>query len=114
MELSLPVALPAGMTYEDNFLTPEEEQDLVGEIQSLTFSQIEMHGVVAKRRVAHFGVGYEYNSRNLREAMPLPDFLDALRRKVETKLSLGDDSQEAPSEPGGPSAEGVSRTRKKM
>ena len=49
-----------------------------------------MHGVAAKRRVVHFGVGYEYSSRKVREAVPLPAFLDALRCKVEARLGLED------------------------
>jgi alkylated DNA repair dioxygenase AlkB len=88
--MAAPTSLPPGMTYEDAFLTPAEEQALIHDVESLAFGHVEMHGVVARRRVSHFGVGYEYNSRNLREALPLPGFLDALGRKVEAHLGLDD------------------------
>jgi len=76
------------MTYEEDFLTSDEERDIVHGVEELSFGLVEMHGVVAKRRVAHFGVGYEYNSRNLREGEPLPGFLDVLRRMVEKQVGL--------------------------
>src|SRR5687767_2953677 len=82
--------LPPGMTYEEDILSSDEEREIARGIETLSFGTVEMHGVVAKRRVAHFGVGYEYNSRRLREAVPLPAFLDGLRCKVETRLGLED------------------------
>jgi alkylated DNA repair dioxygenase AlkB len=70
------------MQYEEEFLTPAEEQALAESIAALTFQNFEMHGVVAKRRVAHFGLDYAYNSRAVKPGLELPDYLLSLREKV--------------------------------
>ena len=41
-----------------------------------------MHGVVAKRRAAHFGRSYEYESARVRAAPPVPEFLLPLRGRI--------------------------------
>ena len=54
--------LPEGFVYRLEFISAEEEQTLVGRIAQLSFAQIKMHGAMAKRRAAHFGRSYEYES----------------------------------------------------
>jgi DNA oxidative demethylase len=75
-------ALPEGLNYSPEFITREEEEELVASIQCLEFGEIKMHGVIARRRAAHFGKGYEYESSKLRPAEPLPEFLLPLRKRV--------------------------------
>jgi len=70
--------VPDGFLYRRDFITPEEEAVLVGEISRIEFSTFEMRGVVARRRVAFFGHSYDPG----RVSPPLPAFLFPLRHKI--------------------------------
>lgn len=41
-----------------------------------------MHGVVAKRRVAHLGLNYDYETFRVTPGPPVPEFLLPLQRSV--------------------------------
>ena len=71
--------LPEGFRYTDDFITRDEEASLVSDIGRVEFSNFEMRGVVARRRVAFFGSAYD--SRTAPTA-PLPDFLRPLRERL--------------------------------
>lgn len=62
--------LPSGFTYLPDVITEDEEIALVDAISAIVFSDFEMRGVVARRRVAFFG--HSYGGANV---PPLPDFL---------------------------------------
>ena len=55
---------------------------LLREVERLTFSSVEMRGVVARRRTAHYGWTYGYYSRRTEPGPPLPEFLCPLRERV--------------------------------
>jgi alkylated DNA repair dioxygenase AlkB len=74
--------LPDGLIYSSEFISRDEEGELVTAIQNLPFGEIKMHGVVAKRRAVHFGRSYRYESAELGEAQPLPEFLLPLRERI--------------------------------
>src|SRR5205085_2411638 len=63
-------------------LTESEEHDVVGEVANFEFADVRMHGIVAKRRVAHFGVRYGYDSWKLTPAPPMPVCLAPLRDRA--------------------------------
>jgi hypothetical protein len=67
--------LPDGFDYRDGFISRKEEHLLLAAIGRLTFSQVIMRGVAAKRRTAHFGWTYGYYSRRTEPGPPLPDDL---------------------------------------
>ena len=69
--------LPPGLHYRDDFITETEEQALLDAIADIAFSDFEMRGVVARRRVAFFGQSYDRMP-----AGPLPLFLLPLRARV--------------------------------
>ena len=69
--------LPPGLHYRDDFITETEEQELLDAIAGITFSDFEMRGVVARRRVAFFGQSYDDMT-----VRPLPSFLLPLRASV--------------------------------
>jgi alkylated DNA repair dioxygenase AlkB len=71
--------LPEGFLYRGDFITAEEEAALAAEIARLEFSTFEMRGVVARRRVAFFGMSYGTGGA---ATAPLPPFLLPLRDKV--------------------------------
>jgi alkylated DNA repair dioxygenase AlkB len=68
---------PPGFHYREDFLTEADEQVLLDGIASVIFSDFEMRGVVARRRVAFFGQSYDRAT-----AGPLPAFLLPLRGRI--------------------------------
>ena len=69
--------LPSGFHYRPDFITDADERVLLAAIADVAFSDFEMRGVVARRRVAFFGHSYD---RAVAE--PLPAFLLPLRARV--------------------------------
>ena len=69
--------LPLGFHYRPDVITDDEEGFLLKAIADVAFSNFEMRGVVARRRVAFFGRSYDRAA-----AGPLPAFLLPLRDKM--------------------------------
>jgi DNA oxidative demethylase len=55
-----------------DFITPDEERQLLVLFENLDFREITMRGQTARRTVRHFGLDYEYDSGDLVPADPLP------------------------------------------
>jgi alkylated DNA repair dioxygenase AlkB len=72
--------VPEGFRYRDGFITAEEEASLAAEIARVEFSNFEMRGVVARRRVAFFGRSYDAGSAKI--TPPIPPFLTPLRERI--------------------------------
>lgn len=70
--------LPPGFVYRDDFITSAEEAALAAGIRRVEFSDFEMRGAVARRKVAFFGLSYTAGT----ETPPIPDFLMPLRARV--------------------------------
>jgi alkylated DNA repair dioxygenase AlkB len=70
-----------GLTYWADFVSPEEERELLELIEPLDFREIEMRGQTSKRTVRHFGLGYDYESGDLTPVEPLPEGLEWLRER---------------------------------
>jgi alkylated DNA repair dioxygenase AlkB len=71
-----------GLLYREEFITREEETDLLERIRSLDFHQVKMRGVVARRRVIHYGVKYSFETFKATEGPPMPGFLLSLRERA--------------------------------
>jgi alkylated DNA repair dioxygenase AlkB len=80
--------LPDGFKYERDFLTPAEEAELRESLSTVQFSDFEMRGVVARRRVAFFGLAYDLADR---PARPFPAYLGVLRAQAATWAGIADD-----------------------
>jgi alkylated DNA repair dioxygenase AlkB len=74
--------LPQGLLYDPAFLSVEEHEALLAEVRNLRFADVRMHGVVARRRVAHFGWDYTFATRELTRSGLLPDYLLPLRERI--------------------------------
>jgi DNA oxidative demethylase len=74
--------VPPGFRYAPAFITSDEERALVGAIEAIEFSRVEMRGAVAKRRTAHFGWTYGYDARSSQPGVPVPAFLLPLRARA--------------------------------
>jgi len=80
-------ALPHGLLYRPDFLSPAEEAGLLGHIAHLPFVAARYQDYTARRRVVRYG---EFDDPNYAEAAsdapgqrrPFPDFLLPLRRRI--------------------------------
>lgn len=79
---AIPAPVPPGMQYLPDFLSAEEQRALVEGCERLAYSEVRMHGVVARRTTAHFGWDYGYESWELGPAPEVPSFLLPLRKRV--------------------------------
>ena len=68
-----------GFVYRPEFVGEEEERALLAEIARLEFGPVRMRGVVARRRVLHYGWLYNFASSRISPGPPLPDVLVPLR-----------------------------------
>jgi alkylated DNA repair dioxygenase AlkB len=75
-------ALPDGMRYATDVITPEEEKRLLDAMSSLPFKEFEFHGFIGKRRVISFGWHYDFNGGGLRQVEELPEFLLPVRERA--------------------------------
>jgi len=81
-EAAPPPALPAGWRHADEFVDVAEEAALLARIAALPLEAARYKAWTAKRRVAHFGSGYDYDANRLIEAEPIPPWLDPLRERA--------------------------------
>ena len=79
---SSPDRLPEGFRYQADLLTVPEAERLAQDLAGLPFKPFDFHGYKANRQVVAYGFRYDYASRVVVEAAPLPSFLDPLRQKI--------------------------------
>ena len=71
-----------GLEYREDFVTRDEERQLIAALEGLDWQEIVMRGQAAKRTVRHFGLRYDYDSRKSRPGDPLPEELEWLRERA--------------------------------
>jgi alkylated DNA repair dioxygenase AlkB len=74
--------LPEGMRYREDFLAAGEEADLLQFISTLPLHEARYKQYTARRRIASFGSGYDFDSSALQPAPPIPAFLLPLRTRI--------------------------------
>jgi alkylated DNA repair dioxygenase AlkB len=79
--------LPSGFQLRENFITADDELDLINAIAGVAFANFEFRGVVARRRVAFFGESYDRDT-----AVPLPRFLLPLRAQLASWAGVDSDA----------------------
>jgi alkylated DNA repair protein (DNA oxidative demethylase) len=82
LPLAMPTDAPPGFVYRPEFVSEAEERDLVEAIRGIEFSEVKMRGAIARRRTAHFGWLYGYETWRIEPGPPIPDFLLPLRERV--------------------------------
>ena len=75
---------PAGLRYETDFITPDEEADLIGRIGALPLQPFQFGAYEGKRRVLSFGWRYDYSERRLKQADDIPAWLAPFIARIET------------------------------
>jgi alkylated DNA repair dioxygenase AlkB len=82
-----PSTLPNGLVYVPEFITEIEERDLLSGIAETELREAQYKEYTAKRRVASFGAGYDFDEQELTPAPTLAPFLLPLRSRVADWLS---------------------------
>ena len=71
-----------GFKLDEQFITADEELALLERFRALEFHEMKMRGVVARRRVLHYGVHYSFETFRASPGPPIPDFLLPLRERA--------------------------------
>ncbi len=74
--------VPSGLVYRPDFVTEDEQRQVLGVLEGMDFHTITMHGRTARRTVRHFGLDYGYESWELVPTDPLPAELEWLRARA--------------------------------
>lgn len=85
-------ALPEGMRYEEDFLTEDEEAQLLARVQALPLEPMRYQQYTALRRVVSYGGKYDFSARQLHEAEPIPGWLQPLREKAAAWAGIAADA----------------------
>src|SRR5258707_12647276 len=73
---------PEGFRYQEDIMSEAEEAALAASLAMLELKPFEFHGHLGNRRVASFGLRYDYSRRSVETADRFPSFLTDLRNKV--------------------------------
>jgi alkylated DNA repair dioxygenase AlkB len=73
------MSIVSGFDYRNDFITADEETGLADDIGRVQFSNFELRGFVARRRVAFFGSSYDQGAAPV---APMPEFLLPLRTRI--------------------------------
>jgi alkylated DNA repair dioxygenase AlkB len=77
-----------GLRYQPNFISPAEEQDLIGHIRALPLAPFQFGAFEGKRRVASFGWRYDYGRQKLGKAEDVPAWITHVIANVEVFAGL--------------------------
>ncbi|HYC73441.1 alpha-ketoglutarate-dependent dioxygenase AlkB [Brevundimonas sp.] len=75
-------ALPEGLRYADDVVPAGEAERLVAAFADLPFQAFDFHGFKGNRRVVSFGWRYDFSASSLKDAEPMPAFLEPARRSA--------------------------------
>jgi alkylated DNA repair dioxygenase AlkB len=76
------IPFPVGFSYQEDFLTAEEEFGLLKEIEGLELHNMVFQGFEAKRRVASFGQDWSFEKRTLSKGRDIPAIFTPLINKL--------------------------------
>jgi alkylated DNA repair dioxygenase AlkB len=68
-----------GLSYREGLLSVAEEKDFVRRLAGLPFQPFQFHGYLGNRRIVSFDWQYDYAGARLRDALPMPGFMEPLR-----------------------------------
>jgi len=77
-----PRVLPRGLEYHPDFLTSQDEGELLAAIRSLPLQEAQYKEFTARRRTVSYGSTYDFSTNTSLPAEPIADFLLPLRSKV--------------------------------
>ncbi len=74
-----PPALPEGLTYAEGVLPHDAAAAIMAGFAGLPFQAFDFHGFKGLRRIVSYGARYDFSASRLRDADPLPAFLEPAR-----------------------------------
>jgi alkylated DNA repair dioxygenase AlkB len=80
--------LPEGFVLIENFITIEQESNLMNLISNMALETFIFQGFEAKRKTKSYGHSYNFTNRGLSKADPIPDAFNFLIEMVADKLNL--------------------------
>jgi alkylated DNA repair dioxygenase AlkB len=80
--------LPEGFSYFKDFLTSEEEKQLLSEIQHIELHTFLFQGYETKRKVASFGYDYNFDKRTLTKGKEIPNDFKWLTKKTAEHIKI--------------------------
>jgi alkylated DNA repair dioxygenase AlkB len=83
---TLPV--PRGFRYVEDFLSADEEAELLQHIRSIALKPMIFQGFEAKRKTESFGYDYSFDNRRLSRGKDIPSFFEPLVRRVALFLDI--------------------------
>lgn len=75
-------SMPDGFRYQPDLISREEESRLAAWIATLPLKPFEFHGHLGNRRVAAFGLRYDYARAEVKQAPDIPSVLLDLRSRI--------------------------------
>jgi alkylated DNA repair dioxygenase AlkB len=82
---------PDGFMYFPEFITVQEEMNLIKELRLTEFQTFHFQGYEAKRKVASFGYDYSFDKRSLSKGKDIPEVYNYLIQRVAEKLTIPDE-----------------------
>jgi alkylated DNA repair dioxygenase AlkB len=74
---------PPGLRYQGEFISRDDERALIARFAELPLAPFQFGAFEGKRRVASFGVRYDFSDQRLHMADGLPDWIVPIARRVE-------------------------------
>ena len=74
--------MPEGLSYQEGFLSADEEAALLADIRALPLEEAKYKAWRARRRTVSYGSSYDFDINKLSPAPPIASFLLPLRSKV--------------------------------
>jgi alkylated DNA repair dioxygenase AlkB len=70
------------LRFREDFVSVDEERELLGHAQALPFQPFQFHGWTGNRQTVSFGWRYDFSQARVEPAPPIPDFLLPLRERA--------------------------------
>lgn len=86
--------LPDGLLYMPEFVSVDEERELIALVETLPFHEVRMRGQAARRTVIHFGWDYDYEGWSIHPTDPPPPPLRALADRCAVAADVAPESLE--------------------
>jgi alkylated DNA repair dioxygenase AlkB len=83
--------LIAGLEYRPEFITPVEEQELIGHVGEEDLSPFKFQGWTGKRLTRTYGWRYDFDDRSFAPSEPIPHWLEPLREKAAVFANIAPD-----------------------
>lgn len=80
--------LPEGMVYREDFISPDEERELLAWLATLPFAPFQFQGYEGKRRVVSYGWAYDFSRSHLQKADDIPAEIEPLRARAAALADL--------------------------